>query len=159
MSTAVVNSLQLWKNFRCNSSLILVGGQLPPKFWLLRTDEETAFKCEWAYLTHWEAVHCEGSFIGTIAVHPWSIQHTAKIVFCLITAAKSVSIVQGQHCPKVHIASLSRGEKRNNWAPSSITSAKTITIWNFFSPVDTVNKTCRVAGCQRTNCCCTQLSK
>lgn len=32
----------------------------------------------------WEVASSEGNFIDTIAVHPWSIQHSDKIVFCIL---------------------------------------------------------------------------
>lgn len=81
----------------------------------------------------WEALHRAASLIPLQFIHnQYSTLPKWYFVFSLITT-KSVLIVQGQHLPELHIARLSRGEKSNNWAPSNMTSAKTIAIWNFFS--------------------------
>lgn len=61
---------------------------------------------------------------------------TKSYSLCSLTNTNQhTSIVQAQCLPKVHITRISGREQRNEWTPSSMTAAKTVTVWGeFFHP-------------------------
>lgn len=63
----------------------------------------------------------------------YSTLPTKSYSLCSLTNTNQhTSIVQAQCLPKVRITRISRREQRNEWTPSNITAAKTVSVWGDF---------------------------